>query len=83
MNRARINDMLVVMSHPCCLVACCMAIPLRHIPCYRILAFSQKLEELQRHVAAMHASCDEAETQLRLTNEASAMLLERLRGHMS
>ncbi|KAF7367249.1 Conserved oligomeric Golgi complex subunit 6 [Mycena sanguinolenta] len=37
----------------------------------------QKLEELQRHVAAMHASCDEAETQLKLTNEASAMLLER------
>ncbi|KAJ7356948.1 oligomeric complex COG6, partial [Mycena albidolilacea] len=37
----------------------------------------QKLEELQRHVAAMHASCDEAETQLRLTNEASSMLLER------
>ncbi|KAJ7814128.1 oligomeric complex COG6 [Mycena olivaceomarginata] len=37
----------------------------------------QKLEELQRHVAAMHASCDEAETQLRLTNEASTMLLER------
>ncbi|KAJ6519432.1 oligomeric Golgi complex subunit 6 [Mycena sanguinolenta] len=37
----------------------------------------QKLEELQRHVAAMHASCDEAETQLKLTNEASSMLLER------
>ncbi|KAJ7456593.1 oligomeric Golgi complex subunit 6 [Mycena latifolia] len=36
-----------------------------------------KLEELQRHVAAMHASCDEAETQLQLTNESSAMLLER------
>ncbi|KAJ7770875.1 oligomeric Golgi complex subunit 6 [Mycena maculata] len=37
----------------------------------------QKLEELQQHVAAMHASCDEAETQLKLTNESSAMLLER------
>ncbi|KAJ7462784.1 oligomeric complex COG6 [Mycena galericulata] len=37
----------------------------------------QKLEELQQHVAAMHASCDEAETQLNLTNESSAMLLER------
>ncbi|KAJ7919033.1 oligomeric complex COG6-domain-containing protein [Mycena leptocephala] len=37
----------------------------------------QKLEELQHHVASMHASCDEAETQLRLTNESSAMLLER------
>ncbi|KAJ7102334.1 oligomeric complex COG6 [Mycena belliarum] len=36
-----------------------------------------KLEELQQHVAAMHASCDEAETQLQLTNESSAMLLER------
>ncbi|KAJ6626835.1 oligomeric complex COG6 [Mycena sp. CBHHK59/15] len=37
----------------------------------------QKLEELQRHIATMHASCDEAETQLKLTNESSAMLLER------
>ncbi|KAJ7293752.1 oligomeric Golgi complex subunit 6 [Mycena rebaudengoi] len=37
----------------------------------------QKLEELQRHVAVMHASCDEAETQLQLTNTSSAMLLER------
>ncbi|KAF7306576.1 E3 ubiquitin-protein ligase PEP5 [Mycena indigotica] len=37
----------------------------------------QRLEELQYHVAAMHASCDEAENQLRLTSEASAMLLER------
>ncbi|KAJ7630510.1 oligomeric Golgi complex subunit 6 [Roridomyces roridus] len=37
----------------------------------------QKLEELQQHVAAMHASCDEAEIQLNLTNQASAMLLER------
>ncbi|KAF7320183.1 Conserved oligomeric Golgi complex subunit 6 [Mycena kentingensis (nom. inval.)] len=37
----------------------------------------QRLEELQQHVAAMHASCDEAENQLQLTNEASAMLLER------
>ncbi|KAJ7071469.1 oligomeric Golgi complex subunit 6 [Mycena amicta] len=37
----------------------------------------QKLEELQQHVAAMHVSCDEAENQLKLTSDASAMLLER------
>ncbi|KAK7064568.1 E3 ubiquitin-protein ligase PEP5 [Favolaschia claudopus] len=37
----------------------------------------QKLEELQQHIAAMHASCDEAETQLKLTNDASATVLER------
>jgi hypothetical protein len=37
----------------------------------------QKLSELQTHVAAMKASCDEAETQLALTNESSRMLLER------
>lgn len=38
-----------------------------------------KLLELQTHVAAMKASCDEleAETQLALTNELSKMLLER------
>ncbi|KAJ7655211.1 oligomeric Golgi complex subunit 6 [Mycena polygramma] len=37
----------------------------------------QKLEELQQHVAAMNASCDDAETQLNLTSESSALLLER------
>uniref|UniRef100_A0A8H7Y3X8 Conserved oligomeric Golgi complex subunit 6 n=1 Tax=Psilocybe cubensis TaxID=181762 RepID=A0A8H7Y3X8_PSICU len=36
-----------------------------------------KLQELQKHVAAMRASCDEAETQLALTNESSKTLLER------
>ncbi|KAJ3516161.1 hypothetical protein NLJ89_g1297 [Agrocybe chaxingu] len=40
-----------------------------------------KLRELQAHVAAMRASCDEAETQLALTNESSKMLLERA-GHL-
>ena len=38
---------------------------------------NQKLCELQTHVAAMKVSCDEAETQLALTNESSKMLLER------
>ena len=37
----------------------------------------QKLSDLQKHVAAMQASCDEAEKQLSLSNEASKMLLER------
>jgi len=37
----------------------------------------QKLRDLQVHVAAMRASCDEAETQLTLTNESSKILLER------
>ena len=41
------------------------------------ISFDQKLCELQTHVAAMKASCDEAETQLALTNESSKMLLER------
>ncbi|KAF8902805.1 oligomeric complex COG6-domain-containing protein [Gymnopilus junonius] len=36
-----------------------------------------RLLELQAHVAAMRASCDEAETQLTLTNESSKLLLER------
>ncbi|KIM47009.1 hypothetical protein M413DRAFT_63561 [Hebeloma cylindrosporum] len=36
-----------------------------------------KLGELQQHVAAMRKSCDEAETQLALTNESSKILLER------
>jgi hypothetical protein len=38
---------------------------------------NQKLCQLQTHVAAMKVSCDEAETQLALTNESSKMLLER------
>lgn len=37
----------------------------------------KKLHELQTHVAAMRFSCDEAETQLALTNESSKILLER------
>ncbi|KAF9555820.1 oligomeric complex COG6 [Agrocybe pediades] len=37
----------------------------------------EKLHDLQVHVAAMRASCDEAETQLALTNESSKILLER------
>ncbi|KAF7966770.1 hypothetical protein HWV62_37065 [Athelia sp. TMB] len=37
----------------------------------------QKLNELQTHVADMRARCDEAETQLQLTNEASKTLLDR------
>ncbi|KAF9524462.1 oligomeric complex COG6-domain-containing protein [Crepidotus variabilis] len=40
-----------------------------------------RLGELQTHVAVMRASCDEAETQLALTNESSKMLLERA-GHL-
>ncbi|KDR69275.1 hypothetical protein GALMADRAFT_256106 [Galerina marginata CBS 339.88] len=36
-----------------------------------------KLLQLQTHVGAMRASCDEAETQLALTNESSKLLLER------
>ncbi|PPQ84070.1 hypothetical protein CVT26_013151, partial [Gymnopilus dilepis] len=36
-----------------------------------------RLCELQIHVAAMRASCDEAETQLALTNESSKLLLEQ------
>jgi cell division protein FtsL len=42
-----------------------------------LLTLNQKLRELQTHVAAMKASCNEAETQLALTNESSKMLLER------
>ena len=41
------------------------------------IRFLQKLSDLQKHVAAMQASCDEAEKQLSLSNEASKMLLER------
>jgi chromosome segregation ATPase len=37
----------------------------------------QKLDELQNHVAAMRVACDEAETQLRLSSEASRSLLDR------
>ncbi|KAF8163792.1 oligomeric complex COG6-domain-containing protein [Crassisporium funariophilum] len=36
-----------------------------------------KLCELQSHVGVMRKSCDEAETQLALTNESSKILLER------
>lgn len=41
------------------------------------LICTQKLEELHQHIGAMRASCDEAEAQLQLTNEASKTLLER------
>ncbi|KII95365.1 hypothetical protein PLICRDRAFT_34211 [Plicaturopsis crispa FD-325 SS-3] len=37
----------------------------------------QKLDELQEHITTMRSRCDEAETQLRLTDEASKSLLER------
>ncbi|CAK5280086.1 unnamed protein product [Mycena citricolor] len=37
----------------------------------------RKLEELQTHVAAMHADCDEAEKQLAMTTQSSAQVLER------
>ncbi|KAF5357289.1 hypothetical protein D9758_005832 [Tetrapyrgos nigripes] len=37
----------------------------------------EKLVALQTHVAAMRTSCDEAEKQLQLTDEASKSLLER------
>ncbi|KAJ4481001.1 oligomeric complex COG6 [Lentinula aciculospora] len=37
----------------------------------------EKLIALQKHVTAMHVSCDEAEKQLQLSNEASKSLLER------
>ncbi|KAG1761563.1 oligomeric complex COG6 [Suillus occidentalis] len=37
----------------------------------------QKLDELQNHVSAMRVACDEAETQLRLSSEASQSLLDR------
>ncbi|RDB22992.1 Conserved oligomeric Golgi complex subunit 6 [Hypsizygus marmoreus] len=37
----------------------------------------QKLDELQQHIHAMHASCDDAERQLELTTAASKTLLER------
>ncbi|KIM86455.1 hypothetical protein PILCRDRAFT_327206 [Piloderma croceum F 1598] len=37
----------------------------------------QKLNELQAHVDAMRSRCDDAEAQIRLTNEASKTLLER------
>jgi conserved oligomeric Golgi complex subunit 6 len=39
--------------------------------------YSQKLDELQNHIAAMRSQCDEAETQLQLTSSASKSLLER------
>ncbi|EDR06395.1 uncharacterized protein LACBIDRAFT_190965 [Laccaria bicolor S238N-H82] len=42
-----------------------------------LMEVDQKLSDLQKHVAAMQASCDEAEKQLSLSNEASQMLLER------
>ncbi|KAJ3994990.1 oligomeric complex COG6 [Lentinula boryana] len=37
----------------------------------------EKLVALQKHVSAMHISCDEAEKQLQLSGEASKSLLER------
>ncbi|KAH7871193.1 oligomeric Golgi complex subunit 6 [Lentinula edodes] len=37
----------------------------------------ERLVALQKHVSAMHTSCDEAEKQLQLSNEASKSLLER------
>ncbi|KAL1761228.1 oligomeric Golgi complex subunit 6 [Schizophyllum commune] len=37
----------------------------------------QKLDGLQAHVAAMRVACDEAEAQLKLTDDASRTLLER------
>ncbi|TFK72867.1 oligomeric complex COG6 [Pluteus cervinus] len=37
----------------------------------------QKLELLQSHILDMRVSCDEAEAQLKLTNDASKSLLER------
>ncbi|KAJ8590471.1 oligomeric complex COG6 [Rhizopogon salebrosus TDB-379] len=37
----------------------------------------QRLDELQTHVAAMRVACGEAETQLRLSSEASQSLLDR------
>ncbi|TRM61353.1 oligomeric Golgi complex subunit 6 [Schizophyllum amplum] len=37
----------------------------------------QKLDGLQAHVAAMRVACDEAEGQLKLTDDASRTLLER------
>lgn len=40
-------------------------------------AISQRLSELQDHITAMRASCDEAERQLGLSNESSRTLLER------
>jgi hypothetical protein len=43
-----------------------------------LLTLNQKLRELQTHVAAMKASCNEAETQLALTNQSSKMLLEQV-----
>ena len=42
-----------------------------------IVTLNQRLCELQAHVAAIKASCDEAKTQLALTNESSKILLER------
>lgn len=41
------------------------------------LTVPQKLNELQAHVSGMRAKCDEAESQLQLSNEASKTLLER------
>lgn len=48
---------------------------------YLCILIPQKLDELQEHIGAMRASCDEAEKQLQLTNEASKELLERA-GHL-
>ena len=42
-----------------------------------IITSNWRLCELQTHVVAMKASCEEAEIQLALTNESSKMLLER------
>jgi hypothetical protein len=43
----------------------------------RGMCIMQKLNELQAHVGAMQARCDDAEAQLQSTNEASKTLLER------
>lgn len=37
----------------------------------------KKLKELQAHVDTMRVGCDDAETQLQISNEASKTLLER------
>jgi conserved oligomeric Golgi complex subunit 6 len=41
------------------------------------IVYPQKLAELQKHIITMRHSCEDAETQLRITNEASKSLLER------
>jgi conserved oligomeric Golgi complex subunit 6 len=53
----------------------CAAWLLRRVSAY--VYYSQKLDELQNHIAAMRSQCDEAETQLQLTSAASKSLLER------